>query len=423
YGVIKSAGLQKCKSFALFAPLVFDAGHSMIHSALLSGATLHVISDRLLTDGQELASYIHKHAIDCIKIVPSLWLTYADSGNTILAGKVMIFGGEGFTLSVLDRLVKSNYHGTVFNHYGPTEATIGKTIHKVDLQKQYNNIPIGKPFSNTQLYVLDSALNLLPVGVPGELHIAGDGLARGYLNREDLTMQKFIGDSFSNVPGAKMYKTGDQVRWLSDGNIEYLGRIDEQVKIRGFRIELGEIENVLLQSNLVSKAVVLAKGDAENKRLVAYVIPEEIFHKETAIAYLKAKLPEYMIPSLWIELKDFPLTPNGKIDKKAFPEPDVTGFLSNQFVAPRNDLEAKLAGIWKEILKVERVGVYDNFFELGGHSLLVMRLISSIKRELKIDLEISTLFELLTIEELANYIKVTQSNYQAEFENYDTIKL
>ena len=423
YGVIKSAGLKNCKSFALFAPLVFDAGHSMIHSALLLGATLNVISNRLLTNGQELSIYINEHAIECIKIIPSLWLTYAESGNIVLAKKVMIYGGEGFTLSVLDWLIKLNYEGKVFNHYGPTEATIGKTIHEIDLQKQYNNIPIGKPFSNTQLFILDAALNLLPVGVAGELHIAGDGLARGYLNRPDLTRQRFINNPFSEEPGAKMYKTGDQARWLPDGNIEYLGRIDEQVKIRGFRIELGEIENILQQSQLVSKAIVLAKGDHGNKKLVAYVIPKEIFHKETAIAYLKTRLPEYMVPGLWIELTDFPLTANGKIDKKAFPEPNAAEFLSNQFIAPRTELEIRLADMWKEILAIERVGIQDNFFELGGHSLLVMRLISTIKRELKIELPINTFFELLTIEELAKYIKLMQSNYQEVPEDYDVIKL
>jgi amino acid adenylation domain-containing protein len=424
YGVIESADLRRCASFAIFAPLVFDAGHSMFHSAFIMGASTHVLSNRVLTDGDQLAAYINNNDIDCIKIVPSLWLTYADTGNVILARKLMIFGGEGFAASILDRLTKVNYDGDVFNHYGPTEATIGKTIHKVDLNKQYYSIPIGKPFSNTQLYIVDPSHRPVPVGVAGELMIAGDGLARGYLNLPEMTAQKFIKDPFSKDADAKMYKTGDQARWLSDGNIEYLGRIDEQVKIRGFRIETGEIEGVIQQSDLVHQGVVVAKQDSVgNKRLIAYIVPKPSFTKESMVNFLRNKLPDYMIPVLWVPLESLPLTTNGKINKKALPDPDASDLLSDQFVAPRTDLESRLADIWKEILGVERVGVHDNFFDLGGHSLLVMRLISAIRKELKVELAISTFFELLTIEGLANYIKVNQNIVQKTKENYDTIKL
>ena len=424
YGVIKSAGLKKCASFAIFAPLVFDAGHSMFHSAFLIGSSAHILSNKMLTDSEALSIYINKNAIDCIKIVPSLWLTYAESGNLILSRRVMIFGGEGFTVSVLDRLIKSRYDGDVYNHYGPTEATIGKTIHKVDLKKQYQNIPIGKPFSNTKLYITDHAYRLVPVGVAGELLIGGEGLARGYLNLPELTEQRFIHDPFISDTDAKVYKTGDQVRWLPDGNVEYVGRIDEQVKIRGFRIEISEIEGVIQQSDLVQQGVVVAKQDSiGSKRLIAYIVPKSVFTRETMVNYLRSRLPEYMIPVLWVSLESLPLTINGKIDKKMLPDPDASDLLSDQFIAPRTELESRLADIWKEILLVERVGVRDNFFDLGGHSLLVMRLIAAIRRELKVELAISTFFELLTIEELANYIKVNQNGFQVKPENYDTIKL
>jgi acyl carrier protein len=221
-----------------------------------------------------------------------------------------------------------------------------------------------------------------------------------------------------------MYCTGDWGRWLADGTIEYLGRMDEQVKIRGYRIELGEIESVLQQSEMVSKAVVLARPDKEgNKRLVGYIVAKDVFRKEPLISYLKTRLPEYMVPGLWVELEDLPLTPNGKTDRKALPDPDALGLLSHQYVAPSSELEIQLADIWKEILSLEQVGVHDNFFELGGHSLLVMRLISSIRRELKIELSIATFFELGTIEELANYIKVNQQQAPIILENYDTMTL
>jgi acyl carrier protein len=289
-----------------------------------------------------------------------------------------------------------------------------------------NKLPvtIGKPVSNTTIYIVNRDLQLVPVGVTGEICISGAGIAKGYLNRKELTAEKFVSNPFSEVAGSVMYRTGDWGRWQADGNIEYLGRMDEQVKIRGYRIELGEIETVLQQSQLVSKSVVLAKQDKDaNKRLVAYVVPKGIFYKDQLINTLKAQLPEYMVPALWVELEDLPLTPNGKIDRKALPDPDATELLHQRFVAPRNEVEEKLATIWKEILQVEQVGVHDNFFELGGHSLLVMRLISSVRRELKIELAIATFFELVTIEELANYIKVNQLHVPVSFENHDTFKL
>ncbi|MEO6220979.1 MAG: amino acid adenylation domain-containing protein, partial [Ginsengibacter sp.] len=354
YGVIKSAELEKCSSFALFSPLVFDAGHSIIFANFLLGASLHVLSKQLLAHGGQLATYLINNEIDCIKIVPSLWLSYADENHFVLGRKVIIFGGDTFSVTILDRLRKIGYSGIVYNHYGPTEATIGKTIHQVDLGKVYTTVPIGKPFSNTALYITDEGLQLVPVGVAGELYIAGDGLARAYLNQPELTTDKFVENPFNKGGFTRMYKTGDQVRWLPDGNIEYLGRVDEQVKIRGHRIELGEIESLLQEFDEVSQVVVLAKEDyTKNKRLVAYIVPNEGFTKVAAATYLKSRLPDYMIPALWVEMEVMPLTTNGKINRKALPEPDIST-LRTEYEAPRTETERVLTEIWQQLLNVQQ---------------------------------------------------------------------
>ena len=406
FGVIKSADLADCASFALFAPLVFDAGHSLVHTSFILGAQLHVLPKDLLDEGQHLAAYITDESIDCVKIVPSLWLSYSAAGNNILAVKAMIFGGDLFTVSVLDRLAKLKYAGRVYNHYGPTEATIGKTIHKVDLKKQYNNIPIGKPFSNTEIFITNSLHQLVPVNVPGELYIAGDGLARGYLNNPDLTTEKFITNPFHTNGHDKMYKTGDQARWLPDGNIEYLGRIDEQVKIRGFRIEPGEIENVIKESGLVQQSVVQPKeAGSGNKILVAYVVAAGEFNKEPLIDYLKSRLPDYMIPSFWVSMQQLPLTSNGKINRKALPDPEFSQAASDQYVAPRNVMEEMLAATWQELLGVERVGIHDNFFDLGGDSIITIQAVSR-ARQKGYEFHVGDIFTTQTVAKLAAVIEI-----------------
>ena len=406
FGLIKSAGLKECRSFALFAPLVFDAGHAIIFSSLFLGASLNVLSKEQITDGEKLTAYLQKHPVDCIKIVPSVWLSYSVENNKVLAKKVMIFGGEGFNLKIPGELKKLQYQGSAYNHYGPTEATIGKTIHTIDLQKSYTSVPIGKPFSNTRIYILDTWNQLVPAGVAGELHIAGEGLARGYLNRPDLTAEKFIQDPFSNKEGAGLYKTGDKARWNSEGEIEYLGRIDEQVKIRGHRVELGEIENELAQAAGVSQSAVQAIEDKQgNKILVGYIVAKESFDKEKTATQLRSRLPEYMIPGIWVAIEQMPLTPNGKINKKALPKPEAGDTGGTTYVAPMNKTEEKLAAIWQELLGIERIGTADNFFERGGHSLLAMRLVSSIRRQLGMELPVKSLFLHPTIAQLASYLQ------------------
>ena len=408
FGVIKSAGLTKCRSFALFAPLVFDAGHSLIHSSFILGSALHVLSNELLTDGEKLSAYMNVNSIDCVKIVPSLWLSYADTGNFIIGKKAMIFGGDSFSIRILHHLNRLNYSGEVYNHYGPTEATIGKTIYQVDLNKQYTLVPIGKPFSNTSIYIVNKFLQLAPVGVPGELYIAGKGLARGYLYNPELTSEKFIANPFGKSPSDKMYKSGDQARWLPDGNIEYLGRMDDQVKIRGFRIEPGEIESILQNSGLVQQAVVVPKYiGSNNKVLVAYIVPKGNFDKETIVTGLKNKLPEYMIPSLWVPLQQIPLTSNGKVDRNALPGTDMNLGITHQYVMPRTTLEHTLVNIWQDLLGIEKIGIRDNFFELGGDSIITIQVVSRARQQGYV-FKVADIFTHQNIEKLAAVIELSK---------------
>jgi len=405
FGVIESAGLKSCRSFALFSPLAFDAGHSIIHSAFLLGACLHVLPLDLIMNSENVKSYIDANAIDCIKIVPSLWLSYARLNQIIMPRKAIIFGGEAFRLNILNYLRNLDHCATIYNHYGPTEATIGKCIYKVDPAGAYQNVPIGRPFSNTRVYILDDLLQLVPVGIRGELYIAGDGVARGYLGQPGLTAEKFIPDPFLTGACERMYKTGDKVRWLADGNIEYLGRKDEQVKIDGYRIELGEIEDVLLKSGLVSQAVVISDLDKNgSQRLMQCIVPAEQYHRTALHAILRKNLPEYMIPVIWVELDSIPLTANGKIDKKELV--NLAG-IHKPYIAPQNNAEARLAAVWQELLKRERISIDDNFFELGGNSLLAVVLFKKIKKEFNKDFPLAAIFSAPTISQLAIKLQVT----------------
>jgi amino acid adenylation domain-containing protein len=400
YGVIHSTGLQRCRSFALFASLVADAGHSILFAALITGAALHILSDEQLSDGDKIQTYLQQHAIDAIKIVPSLWLSYCEDNTMPLPRKLLLFGGETFSLKIIERLLAGGYTGDVFNHYGPTEATIGKCIHQVDLQKKYQQVPIGKPFSNTKVYILNTAQQVCPVGVPGELYIGGDGLARGYLNLPELTAERFITNPFH--AGDRLYRTGDLVKWLPDGEIEYLGRMDEQVKIRGYRIELGEIEQVLNQAPGIAQAVVVMREDKQgNKRLIAYLVPKNGYQKESVDTFLRTALPEYMVPAVLLTLEELPLTAIGKIDKKRLPQPaDLAGEAAT-YTTPRNEVEEMLALIWGELLGRERISTTANFFELGGDSLLAMRMVSALRKRTGQEISVRELFDHPTIARLS----------------------
>ncbi len=331
---------------------------------------------RIVENGLHIGQYLSQDKDVLTNSVPTVVEHLLKEGTDLSNISVINMAGEPIPLHVQQGLDTQRIE--VRNLYGPTEDTTYSTIYKVVKDQQ---ILIGKPIANTSIYVLNNRDALMPVGVPGEICIGGDGLARGYLNRADLTAEKFIKDPFSKQEGARLYKTGDIGRWLPDGNIEYLGRMDDQVKIRGYRIELGEIESVLMQSELVGQAVVIAKTDSGgNKRLVAYVVTDGALDKQAASVYLQSKLPDYMVPALWVEVERLPLTPNGKIDKKALPDVDASDILRNEYLAPRNETEEKLAAIWKELLHVERVGIEDNFFELGGDSILTIQVVSRANR-------------------------------------------
>jgi acyl-CoA synthetase (AMP-forming)/AMP-acid ligase II/acyl carrier protein len=305
----------------------------------------------------------------------------------------------------------------LWNLYGPTEASIDATFWRCKRQAN-QTLPIGRPIANTEIYLLDAHLQPVPTAVPGEIHIGGSGLARGYLNRPALTAEKFIPNPFSDEPGARLYKTGDLARYLPDGNIEFLGRIDHQVKIRGFRIELGEISAVLGQHPWVSEAMVIAREDVPgDKRLVAYVVRGQSIAPAAGDlrSFLKAKLPDYMVPSSFVFLGALPLTPNGKIDHQALPAPDQRRpELEEGYVAPRTPVERMIAEIWAEVLKLDTVGVDDDFFELGGHSLVATQAISRIYQVSQVQLPVRSFFQAPTVAGLASLIETIRWNRQGQ---------
>jgi amino acid adenylation domain-containing protein len=332
--------------------------------------------------------------------------------------RVINLAGEPFSTQLVQELYQLSSLQQVFNIYGPTEYTVYATFTGLS-QSAEKKLTIGRPISNAQTYILAHNLQPVPIGVPGELHLGGAGLARGYLNRPDLTAEKFLNNPFSEEPGSRLYKTGDLARYLSDGNIEYLGRIDNQVKIRGFRIELGEIETRLAQHAEVQEVAVIAREEPlGDKRLVAYFVPNPPTQGPTASSlrhFLKNKLPDYMIPSAFVMLEAMPLTQNGKRDRRALSQREVDSYqLSDKtFVAPRDALELQLAQIWEAVLDVYPVGVQDNFFELGGHSLLAVRLMAEIQQQFAKTLSLATLFQGATLEQLAKIIRQQTTDSQA----------
>jgi amino acid adenylation domain-containing protein len=402
-------------------PFSFDASVWEFYAPLLVGGQLLIAQPGGHTDSDYLLKTIAQQQVTTVQLVPSLLQMLLEQGgieNCQLLKRVFC-GGEILPVALQEKLL-SQLNVNLCNLYGPTECCIDVTFWNCQREMYGQRIPIGRPISNTQIYILDSNLQSLPVGIPGELHIGGAGLARGYLNRPELTQEKFIPNPFSNYPDSRLYKTGDLARYLPDGNIEYLGRIDNQVKIRGFRIELGEIETVLKQHSQVQSSVIIDQEDTSgNKRLVAYIVPQ----KETTPTpnelrqFLKEKLPDYMIPSAFVIMESLPLTPNGKIDRRALPETNLCGEIELNFVAPRNLEEEILAKIWSQVLRVELVGIYDNFFELGGDSILTIQIITR-ARKAGLELTPKQLFTHQNIAELATVAKrITESQIEPEIVN------
>ncbi|HLZ87308.1 MAG TPA: AMP-binding protein, partial [Puia sp.] len=320
----------------------------------------------------------------------------------------MVVGGEALQWGQIQELTERGWDMEIINEYGPTEATVGCCVYRLRTIGNENGrgagVPIGRPMGNVRIYIVDKTGGLSPVGVAGELWIGGQQLARGYWNRSELTAEKFIRDPFSQDPEARVYRTGDKGRWLRDGNIEYLGRMDEQVKIRGYRVEPGEIEGMLEQSGLVRQTAVVAREDgAGGKRLVGYVVGKEGYHREALIGWLRDRLPEYMIPVQWMELEAMPLTVNGKIDRRALPETEAVEVMAS-YVAPRTACEQTLVEIWKETLELEELGITENFFTAGGDSIKAIVAVSRIRSALSTELQLADLFEHTTVLKLAAFL-------------------
>ncbi|MBD0263288.1 MAG: amino acid adenylation domain-containing protein, partial [Tolypothrix sp. Co-bin9] len=396
----------------------FDAATFEIWGALLNGAQLVGISKDAILSPHELALQLQQKSISVLFLTTALFQQIArDVPQAFAPLRCLLFGGETVDIRWVKKILKNGSPKNLIHVYGPTESTTFSSYYRVEnLPESATSIPIGCPITNTEIYLLDANLQPVPIGVVGELYIGGDGLAREYLNCPELTAERFIKVSETGfIPGIRLYKTGDLACYLPDGNIKFLGRIDNQVKIRGFRIELGEIEAVLSQHPVVRETVVIADEEiADDKQLVAYIVPnQEQIPTQSAQKVvsllrqiLKEKLPEYMVPKAYVILKSLPLTPNGKVDRRALNTPNIT-FDQPDFVAPRTQVEDLLVEIWAKILGKEQVGIHDNFFELGGHSLLATQLVSRIRDTFKIDLPVRNLFEAPTVEQLANYIETT----------------
>jgi len=352
-----------------------------------------------------------------------LWLTSAffnlmiDTMPQGLSGvKQLLIGGESISVDHVRRALEILPETQIINGYGPSECTVFTCCYAIPKQitENIHSIPIGKPIGDRTVYILDENLHRVPIGIPGELYVGGASVARGYLNQPVLTSEKFIPNPF--IQGDTLYKTGDLVRRLPNGNLEFIGRIDTQVKIRGFRIELAEIEAVLMQNPDIKQVLVIAREDESGKKfLVAYLVTKDNSPTSSSFRnFLKEKLPDYMIPTAFVVLSAFPLTPNGKVNRLGLPIPE--GFQRNvevDFVLPRTATEQELATIWTEVLKLKQVGIYDNFFELGGHSLLATQVISRLREAFSLDFPLRYLFENPTIAELAHKV-MEQQIEQAE---------
>ena len=397
--------------FATVSTLGADLGNTCIYPALISGGCLHVISYEVSTDSQRWAQYCGQHPIDVLKIVPSHLqaLLQSEQAGQVLPRKYLILGGETLSPMLVEKIQELNPACEIVNHYGPTETTVGSlTLQVKPYQKNDSvSIPIGRPIANTQVYILDGHQQPVPVGVVGELYIAGAGVTAGYINQPERTAERFLPDPFvaetnPQAEPARMYRTGDLARYLPDGKVEFLGRSDDQIKIRGFRIELGEIESVLARHDSVKQAVVIAKEDERGeKRLLAYVVRrgESGSSTEELRAYVKEQLPDYMVPAAIISLPKLPLTANGKIDRQVLPAPEQ--IQTHAYIAPRTPTEEVVAHIWAEVLRREQISIHEDFFEIGGHSLLATQIISRIRRILNVDLPLRKMFELPTVAKLA----------------------
>ncbi|MEQ4341680.1 amino acid adenylation domain-containing protein, partial [Pseudomonas syringae] len=373
--------------------LNFDLAVYECFAPLTCGGSINVVTDVLALQQDE-------HDVSLINTVPSALKALLESGGLSESVHTVNVAGEALKRSLVESLFEQTRVKRLCNLYGPSETTTYSSWVSMDREQGFA-AHIGKPVGNTQFYLLDKQMQPVPLGVPGEIYIGGAGVARGYLNRDDLTAERFLSDPFSKIPNARMYKTGDLGRWLADGNIEYLGRKDDQVKIRGFRIELGEIEACLARHDAVKEAVVIAREDVPgDKRLVAYFTADSEVSLDVLREHLLNQLPDYMVPAAYVRLDSLPLTPNGKLDRKALPAPDQLALVSREYEAPQSATEQVIANIWQDLLGIDQVGRHDHFFELGGHSLLAVKLIERM-RHIGLNTDVRMLFKQSTVAALS----------------------
>jgi amino acid adenylation domain-containing protein len=387
--------------------LSFDIAGLELYLPLITGARVVIAPSEATEDSRALSSLLERSRASVMQATPTTWRMLIDSGWTGRAGMKALCGGEALPVALADRLKAVGLE--LWNMYGPTETTIWSTCAQVMTQGQ--KLTIGRPIANTTLYILDEQMEPVAVGVAGELWIGGDGLARGYRGRSDLTAERFVAHPFDSTPGARIYRTGDLARYRLDGAVEFLGRIDHQVKVRGFRIELGEIETVLARHPAVIEAVVAARGSAAEAELAAYVTQRESPAPAHELRqHLAQTLPDYMVPSTVTTLEAFPLTPNGKVDRKALPEPTRERSAAQELVGPRTELERSLASIWERELDIHPLGVTDDFFDLGVTSIAAATLFAAIEHELGSSLPLGAIFRAPTIEKLARLIERSEGS-------------
>ncbi|HYO56341.1 non-ribosomal peptide synthetase [Archangium sp.] len=404
HGSLRECGMEPGQKVMQFASIGFDAAVQEMFLPLLNGGTLVFAPPEAMLPGPQMARFIKSQGIThLIMATPALAALPYEEDSPL---RTVVVGGEACPAELADRWAPGR---RFIQQYGPTEASITAASMRCEAGK--GKPPFGKPYPNTRLYVLDRNLEPVPVGVPGELYIGGAGVGRGYLGRPELTAGSFIPDPFGARPGSRLYRTGDVVRYRVDGNLEFVRRADGQVKVRGFRIELGEIEAVLGKYQAVGKGLVVVREDVPgNKRLVAYVVPqpETEVDAERLKEFMGEWLPEYMVPSAFVVMAALPLTPNGKVDRKALPPPGENRAEVESYVAPRNPNEELLAGIWAELLDVEKVGIHDNFFDLGGHSLLSVGILYHVRAIFDVELAIRDIFEQPTVAELVEKIAASR---------------
>ncbi len=400
---------ERIESFLLLSSFAFDSSIVGIFGTLCEGGTLVLPPQGGEQEIQSIASLIAQHQASHLLALPSLYnllLQYAQA-EQLKSLRVVMVAGEACPKNLIALHYQQLPKATLYNEYGPTEGTVWSTVYRIPVDESHNQVPIGRPIANMQTYILNEQRQPLPIGVPGELYIGGVGLAEGYLNRPELTAEKFVPHPFCEDRDCRLYRTGDLVRYLPDGNIEFLGRVDNQVKIRGYRIELDEIGEAMRQHPAIQDAVVIVAGEEANKQLVGYLAGEVTALPSSAELkeFLQDRLPDYMVPLIFVPLPALPLTPNGKVDRRALPQPNLSELMADADTLARDVLEFQLTRIWEDVLKLERVGVHDNFFELGGQSLLAVRLINEIEQQIGQELPLAALFQAPTISQLAEILR------------------